>query len=180
ERRSSLIALLGRVTFLLLIPCTNNANLVLASPLARQKEIAIRSALGASRARLLQQILAESVLLSLVGGLLGLFLARFGVDLIVAFLGDKLPRAGEVGLDAWVLVFTAVVSLVTGTLAGLAPALRLTRRSLDVNEALKQGVGRTGTDSGGNRTRSVLVVAEVALSLMLLIGAGLMIRSLAK
>jgi putative ABC transport system permease protein len=115
------------------------------------------------------------VLLALAGGALGLAYAHFGVRLIVAFLADKLPRSIEVGLDTQVLAFTAIISLVTGIVAGVLPAWRLTRG--DVNKALKQGLGRTDADSGGHRTRSILVVSEVALSLVLLVGAGLMIRS---
>ena len=174
--RSALLILLGAVAFVLLIACANVANLVLAKTLSRRKEIAIRSALGASRRRLLQQVLAETVLLAIAGGTLGLILAHYGTMFIVKFVGQQLPRSGTIGLDSWVLMFTLAISLLTGLAAGLLPALRLTRE--DVSEALKQGVGRTASDSGGNRTRGVLVVAEVALSLMLLIGAGLLIRSL--
>jgi putative ABC transport system permease protein len=174
--RPALLILLGAVAFVLLIACANVANLVLAKTLSRRKEIALRSALGASRRRLLQQVLAETVLLAMAGGTLGLIFARYGTMFIVKFMGQQLPRSGNIGLDGWVLTFTFGISLLTGLAAGLLPALRLTRE--DVSEALKQGVGRTASDSGGNRTRSVLVVAEVALSLMLLIGAGLLIRSL--
>src|ERR1700690_3190911 len=174
--RPALLVLLGAVAFVLLIACANVANLMLAKTLGRRKEIAIRSALGASRSRVLQQILSESVLLALAGGILGLFIAHFGVRLISTFLADQLSLSPDINLDGWVLGFTLAVSLLTGVLAGLAPALRLTKT--DLNEALKQGLGRTDTDSGGNGTRGVLVVSEVALSLMLLIGAGLMIRSL--
>ena len=174
--RSALLILLGAVAFVLLIACANVANLVLAKTLSRRKEIAIRSALGASRRRLLQQVLAETVLLAIAGGTLGLVFAHYGTMFIVKFVGQQLPRSGSIGLDSWVLTFTLGISLLTGLAAGLLPALRLTRA--DASEALKQGVGRTTSDSGGNRTRSVLVVAEVALSLMLLIGAGLLIRSL--
>jgi len=176
--RPALLVLLGAVAFVLLIACANVANLTLAKTFSRQKEIAIRTALGASRLRILRQVLAETILLALVGGALGLFFAQFGVNLIVAFLGDKLPRSTEITLDSWVLAFTAVVSIGTGAVAGLLPALRLTKNDLDLNQTLKQGLGRSGSDSGGNRTRNILVGAEVALSLMLLIGAGLMIRSL--
>jgi predicted permease len=126
----------------------------------------------------LQQFLAESVLLALTGGALGLVLAHFAVNLITAFLGDRLPKFLEVGLDGWVLVFTLTISVLTGIVAGIFPAWRASKSN--PNEALKQGLGRTGSDSGGNRTRSALVISEVALSLMLLIGAGLMIRSLWK
>ncbi len=174
--KPALLILLGAVAFVLLIACANVANLVLAKTLARRKEIAIRTALGASRRRVLQQVLSETVLLAVAGGALGLVFAHFGVILIVKFLAQQLPRSTEIGLDGWVLVFTLGISLLTGLAAGLLPALRLTRG--DVNQALKQGLGRTSSESGGNRTRSVLVVCEVALSLMLLIGAGLLIRSL--
>jgi putative ABC transport system permease protein len=173
--RPALLVLLGAVAFVLLIACVNVANLALAKTFSRQKEIAIRTALGATSARILRQILTETVLLALSGGALGLAFAHFAVRFIVAFLADKLPHSIEVGLDSEVLIFTAIISVVTGIVAGVLPAWRLTRR--DVNEALKQGLGRTDADSGGHRTRSVLVVSEVALSLMLLIGAGLMIRS---
>jgi len=174
--RPALLVLLGAVACVLLIACANVANLMLAKTLGRRKEIAIRSALGASRSRVLQQVLSESVLLALTGGMLGLLIAHFGVRLISAFLANQLSVSPEINLDGWVLGFTLLVSVLTGVLAGLAPALRLTR--VDLNEALKQGLGRTDSDSGGTRTRGVLVVSEVALSLMLLIGAGLMIRSL--
>ncbi|MGA9981559.1 MAG: ABC transporter permease [Candidatus Sulfotelmatobacter sp.] len=173
--RPALLVLLGAVAFVLLIACVNVANLALAKTFSRQKEIAIRTALGATSARVLRQILTETVLLALAGGALGLAFAHFAVRLIVAFLADRLPSSTEVGLDSKVLIFTAVISVVTGIVAGVLPALRLTRS--DVNQALKQGLGRTDADSGSHRMRSVLVVSEVALSLMLLVGAGLMIRS---
>jgi putative ABC transport system permease protein len=174
--RPALLVLLGAVAFVLLIACANIANLVLAKTFARKKEIAIRTALGASTSRVLSQVLSETVLLALGGGALGLVMAHSGVRLIVAFLADKLPRFAEIAIDSRVLGFTLVISLFTGVLAGLLPAWRLIKT--DLNEALKQGLGRTDTDSGGQRARSMLVVSEVALSLILLIGAGLMIRSL--
>jgi putative ABC transport system permease protein len=173
--RPALLVLLGAVAFVLLIACVNVANLALAKTFSRQKEIAIRTALGATSARVLRQVLTESVLLALTGGALGLIFAHFGVRLIVAFLADKLPRSIELGLDLQVLAFTAVICVVTGVAAGVLPAWSLTRG--DVTHALKQGLGRTDADSSGHRTRSILVVSEVALSLMLLVGAGLMIRS---
>jgi putative ABC transport system permease protein len=176
--RPALLVLLGAVAFVLLIACVNVANLALAKTFSRQKEIAIRTALGATPARVLRQILTETVLLALMGGALGLAFAHFAVRLIVAFLADKLPHSTDVGLDSKVLAFTAVISIITGIVAGAMPALRLTRR--DVNQALKQGLGRTDADSSGHRTRSALVVSEVALSLVLLVGAGLMIRSFQK
>lgn len=173
--RPALLVLLGAVAFVLLIACANVANLVLARALARRKEIAIRTALGASRLRLMQQLFFETILLALGGGVAGLMVANFGVDLIVHFLAQQLPRATEISLDASVLGFTLAISLVTGIVAGMVPAWKLSKAN--VNEILKQGLGRAG-DSGGNRTRAALVVCEVALSLVLLAGAGLMIRSL--
>jgi putative ABC transport system permease protein len=173
--RSALLVLLGAVAFVLLIASVNVANLALARTFGRQKEIAIRTALGASSTRVLRQILTESILLALAGGALGLAWAHVGIRLITAFLADKLPHSVSVGLDGEVLAFTAAISLGAGILAGVLPALRLTRA--DVSQSLKQGLGRTDADSSGHRTRSVLVVSEVALSLILLVGAGLMIRS---
>ena len=176
EVRPLLLVLLGAVALVLLIACANVANLMLARTIARRKEIAVRSALGASRARLLRQLVAEALLLSLAGGALGLFLSKFGMNAIVAFLANQLPRTADISLNAPVLAFTLIASVLTGVLAGLAPAWRGTRTNLAAS--LKQGLGRTDADSGGNRTRSALVVSEVALSLVLLIGAGLLIRSL--
>ena len=173
--RPALLVLLGAVGFILLIACVNVANLSLARILSRNKEVAIRTALGASSARIMRQVLVESVLLALLGGGLGLTYAHSGVRLIMALLADKLPHFVSTGIDAKVLGFTAAVAILTGIVSGILPALHLSRAN--VNQALKQGLGRTGTDSGGNRTRNILVVIEVALSLVLLIGAGLMIRS---
>lgn len=174
--RPAMLVLLGAVLCVLLIGCVNVANLILAKGFSRQKEIAIRTALGASTARVFRQVLTESVLLSLLGGILGLACAPFGVRLITAFLGDKLPASIDVSLDSRVLAFTAVASVLTGILSGIIPALRLARKNL--SQSLKEGLGRIDSDSGGHWTRSALVVSEVALSLVLLIGAGLMIRSL--
>src|SRR5438270_6169086 len=173
--RTPLLVLLGAVALVLLIACANVANLVLARTLSRQKEIAVRTALGASRARLIRGVISETVVLSLTGGVLGLLIAHFGVKLIVAFLAAKLPRASDIGVDGRVLVFTVAVSLLAGIVAGLVPAMRLS--NVNVNDALKQG-NRTSSDGAGNRTRGLLVISEVALSLMLLIGAGLFIRTL--
>jgi predicted permease len=174
--RPSLLILLGAVAFVLLIACANVANLVLAKTLGRRKEIAVRLALGASAGRVIQQILAETILLSTAGAAFGLALAHFGIQLTVKFLAGNLSKSTEVTLDAGVLLFTLALAVTTGFLAGILPAIRLTKTN--VNDALKQGLGKTDSDSGGGRTHSILVVSEVALSLMLLVGAGLMIRSL--
>lgn len=173
--RPAMLVLLGAVACVLLIACVNVANLILARAFSRQKEIAIRTALGASSARVLRQVLTESVLLSVMGGALGLAFAPAGIHLIMAFLADKVPASVEVGLDIHVLAFTAAISLLTGILAGILPGLRLAKKN--VSQTLKEGLGRTDTDSSGNKTRSVLVVSEFALSLVLLMAAGLMIRS---
>jgi putative ABC transport system permease protein len=174
--RPALLVLFGAVVFVLLIACANVANLVLAKTLARRKEIAIRTALGAGQGAILRHLLAETVLLSLAGGVLGLLLADVSIRLLAKVFTDRLPNFVEINLDMEVLVFTLVLSIVAGVLAGLVPSLRFTRT--DVNEALKQGQSRGSSDAGGGKTRNVLVVSEVALSLVLLIGAGLMVRTL--
>jgi len=174
--RPALLILLGAVALVLLIACANVANLMLARALSRRKEVAVRTALGATRRRLLQQALSETLLLAFAGGALGSVFAHFGLLVIVKFLAQRLPRSSEIALDGWVLAFTLGISLLTGFASGLLPALRMAKA--DLNQALKQGLGRTAADSGGSRTRNVLVISEVALSLMLLIGAGLLIRSL--
>ena len=178
EVRPALLMMLGAVAFVLLIACANVANLILARTFARRKEIAIRSAIGASRSRIVQQLLGESLLISLCGGVLGLLAAHFGIELLIKFFADKLPRMGDIGLNGPVLAFTFALSIATGILSGLLPAWNMTKG--DVNEALKQGLGRTDADSGTSKTRSALVIVEVALSVVLLIGAGLMLRSLWK
>jgi predicted permease len=168
--------MLGAVAFVLLIACANVANLILARTFARRKELAIRSAIGASRSSIVQQLLSESVLISLSGGLLGLLAAHFGIELLIRFFADKLPRMGDIGLNGPVLGFTFALSIATGILSGLLPAWNMTKG--DLNDALKQGLGHTDADTGSSKTRSALVAVEVALSLVLLIGAGLMLRSL--
>ncbi|HET8946311.1 MAG TPA: ABC transporter permease, partial [Candidatus Polarisedimenticolia bacterium] len=173
--RPALFVLFGAVMLVLLIACANVANLVLARTLSRRKEVALRSALGAGRGRILQAILLENLLLALAGGAFGLVLAREGLRALTALLGDQLPRFTDVTLDGRVLAFTLLVSVATGLLAGILPALRLMR--VHPAEALKQG-GRGSGDAGGQKTRGALVVAEVSISLVLLVAAGLMVRTL--
>ncbi len=172
DARSTLWVLFGAVAFVLLIACANIANLLLARATARQKEMAIRSAMGAGRWRIARQLLTESVLLSLVGGILGLLIARWCIDLILYISPDAIPRSREISLDWRVLAFTVGVSFLTGILFGLVPALQA--GVVDVHETLKEtGRGTTGR----HWLRSSLVVVEVATTLVLLVGAGLMIRS---
>ena len=174
--RRPLLILLGAVMFVLLIACANVANLMLARALGRRKEIAIRTALGATRLRIVRQLLTESLLLFMVGAALGLIVASFGTELVVAYFGDHLPQLGDIALNAPVLAFTFAVALVSGAVAGLVPAVRMSHAQ--PNEALKQGLGRTDASAVGFGTRRALVVIEVALSLVLLVGAGLLIRTL--
>jgi predicted permease len=174
--RPALLTLLGAVGFVLLIACANTANLVLARTIARRKELAIRAALGASARQILRPVLMETTMLAVVGGSLGLLVARAGQSLVTRALANQLPRATEVQLDSRVLAFTLLASVFTGFTAGLLAGARLLRG--DLNDSLKQGFGKSDAYSGGRRTRSALIISEVALSLVLLVGAGLMIRSL--
>lgn len=169
-----LYILLGAVGFVLLIACVNIANLLLARSTGRTREFAIRAALGAGRARMIRQLLTESVLLSFTGGLIGLLLAAWGTRAAIAILPQALPRSGNVGLDLRVLLFTLGVSLFAGILFGLAPAFKTSQRNL--TETLKEG-GR-GSSGARHRLQGIFVIAETALALILLVGAGLMIRSL--
>src|SRR5439155_269103 len=146
-----------------------------AKTLDRRKEIAIRIALGAGRRRIVRQVLSEAVLLSVAGGALGLIVAHYGTTLVIDFLGSSLPRMREITLDGGVLAFTFALSVVTGAVAGGAPAWKLS--NAEPNDALKQG-GRSDSGSAAARTHNALVVVEVALSLVLLAGAGLMVRTL--
>lgn len=180
DARKSLLVLLGAVSLVLLIACSNVANLLLVRATARKREFAIRSALGAGRLRVLRQLLTESVLLSMAGGVLGLVLGFVGVRALLAISPADLPRLGEngsaVGIDGRVLAFTLAISLVTGILFGLVPGLTATR--VDLNSALKEGSSRSGAGLRQGRVRSFLVVAEVSLALVLLIASVLLIRTL--
>jgi predicted permease len=175
--RWELLLLLGAVVVVLLIACANLANLLLARVLGRSREIAIRAAIGASRGRLIQQLLVESGLLGLAGGAVGLLAAVGTVRAIVGVFGAALPRASQVAIDGRVLAFTTAIAIATGLMAGLAPAWRMTTG--DAGDALKQGMGRGGSQAGERRVRNTLVTVEVALALVLLVGAGLLIRTLA-
>lgn len=174
DMRPTLLVLLGAVAFVLLISCANVANLLLARSTSRQREFAIRIAMGAGRMRIIRQLLTESILLGLIGGVFGLMLASFGTAAAIAAVPRALPRAEEIRLDPRVLLFTFTISLIAGIMFGLTPALKTMRAN--VGGALKE----SGRSIAGRRShaQSILVVLEVALALVLLVGAGLMIRTL--
>jgi len=175
DMRARLLVLWGIVSFALLIVCANTANLLLARATKRQKELAIRAALGASRLRVIRQLFTESILLALLGGVFGLLLAVWGVKLLLAAGPDFIPLASEVGVDGRLLGYLLALSLLTGVLSGLVPALRLSKS--DLHAPLKDEGSSVSESLSGNRLRSLLVVAEVALSFVLLAGAGLLVRS---
>jgi putative ABC transport system permease protein len=176
--QSYLYVLFAAVGFVLLIACANVANLLLARVAARHKEVAIRIALGAGRLRLIRQLLTESLMLSLCGGLLGLLIAYWGIDLLLALTPSDVPRLSEIGLHGAVFGWTLLISILTGVLFGLAPALQASKP--DLNEALKESGGRATGGLQRSRLRNLLVITEVALALVLLICAGLMIKSFAR
>jgi len=175
--KPTLLILLGTAGLVLLIACANVANLTLARLMRREREMAIRAAMGAGRWRLIRQLLTESTLLSLAGGILGLLLAAGGLRLLVTFAARFTPRAGEIRIDGLVLLFTLLVAVITGLVFGLVPVFSSDQA---LSGALKEGGGRTSASASRQRIRNLLIVAQVAVSFMLLIGAGLMLRSLIK
>jgi len=178
DTRMPLLVLLGAIAFVLLIACANVANLLLVRSAARQKEVAIRTALGASRSRLFRQLLTESVLLSMLGGALGLALGVLTLNLLLSFSPIRIPRLTEVGIDGRVLSFLLLVVALIGAIFGTLSAFRIS--DSDLRESLKEGTGRATSGRSRQRLRSTLVTTEIALSLVLLIGAGLMLRSFLK
>jgi putative ABC transport system permease protein len=174
QTRTPLLLLLGAVSFLLLIACANIASLLLARAAGRRREIAMRAAIGAGRARIIRQLLTESLLLAALGGGLGLLLGSWGLDLLLRFVPTNVPRLQNISLDTQVLLFTTFTSLLTGALFGLIPAWQASK--VNLAEALKDA-GRTNSAGRGLRSHSLLVTAEVALAAILLVGAALMLQS---
>jgi putative ABC transport system permease protein len=175
--KTALVILVMAVGFVLLIACANIANLLLVRAFSRQKEMSVRIALGATRKGLITQLLTESLVLAIAGGILGLLFASVAVSLLASVTVSDMPLSDQVGLNAQVLIFTFVITVLTGVLFGLIPAWQTTK--VDLNETLKEGGGKGVSESSGSRVRGALVVFEVALTLMLLIAAGLMIKSFA-
>ncbi|HYE71750.1 MAG TPA: ABC transporter permease, partial [Blastocatellia bacterium] len=175
--QSNLLILFGAVGFVLLIACANVANLMLGRAVTRQREMALRAALGATRSRIIRQILTESLILSLTGGTIGLLIGMWGMDALAMNSAVNLPPGVTVQFDPYVFAFTFGISILTGAIFGLLPAMRLSRP--DLNSTLKEGSKASGSGTQGNRVRDALVVAQVAIAMMLLAGAGLMIRTFA-
>jgi len=175
EVRRPLLLLFGAVGFLLLIVCVNVANLLLVRVTARARELAVRAALGAGRRDLIRQVLTESLLLALAGGIGGVLLANWSMDLLRVLLPADMPRAGEISIDAGVIGFGLVVSAGSGLVFGLLPAWRAS--SINVNDALKAGSRTATAGKRSQRTQAALVISEACLSLVLVVGAGLLVRS---
>ncbi len=175
EVKQAVWVLQGAVAFVLLIACANLANLLLARAESRQKEFAVRTAMGASRRRMLQQFITEGVVVSIIGGAIGVWLAAAGVQALLAANPESIPRASEISVDPTVLAFTLGLALVTGVLVGVAPLLHLSQRSMNIS--LREGGARTTAGTAKARMRGALVIAEVALAVVLVVGAGLLLRS---
>ena len=175
DTRSALRVLFAAVTFLLLIACANVAGLMLTRASRRRSEIAVRSAMGASRLQIVRQVLVESLLLAICGGVLGVVFSVLLLNAILRFVPQQLPRLHQVSVDGWVMAFAAGVSIVTGVLFGALPAWRMSR--MDPSMALRDGTRTMTTGRGQHRTHNILVVAETAIGLVLLVGAGLLIHS---
>ncbi len=175
--RPMLLILLGTSGLVLLIACANVANLTLSRMMRRERELAVRTAMGAGRSRLLGQLVVESTILALVGGALGLLLASRGIDVLTAFMGNFTPRLQQIGIDGWVLAFTLAISVLTGVVFGAIPAFS---RRVNLVTSLKEGSAQSTVGGGCQRARSALIVAQVAVSFVLVIGAGLMLNSFYK